>query len=284
MSTIGKFFVVLNLALAALFVGASASLIAEAESFRTKYEGAVETHAGEVADLNAQVADWTSKYQDAMNENRRLQQQNGQLAADKSALEESLASERQSNTELTERLQGIEGKLADLEGTNREQTNRISELTRQNETLRGERDDALDSRDGALAQATQATEAMQLAQGQASDLSLALARETERADEAEAQLDAVVTHTGVDPATINNQPQLEGLVLSTETANDTTYVVINIGKQAGVKVGYTFDVYNGATYKGRIKVQTVNETKAAATLEVPGNGSLASGDRIATRL
>ena len=284
MSTIGKFFVVLNLALAALFVGASASLIAEAESFRQKYEGAVETHASAVADLNAQVADWSSRHQDAVNEKNRLFQANTQLSGEKSALEESLATERQANTEMAERLQGIEGKLADLEGTNREQTNRITELTGQNETLRGERDDALDSRDSALAAATAAAEAMQLAQGQASDLSLALARETDRGNEAEAQLDAIVKYTGVDPATINSQPQLEGLVLSTETANDTTYVVINIGKQAGVKVGYTFDVYNGATYKGRIKVQTVNETKAAATLEVPGNGALASGDRIATRL
>lgn len=284
MSTIGKFFVVLNLALAALFVGASASLIAEAESYRTQYEEAVETHATEISDLEAESADWQSKYNDAIAENQRLLQQKGQLEADKSALEESLATERQTNTELTERLQGIEGKLADLEGTNREQTNRIAELTRQNETLRSERDDALDERDAALAQATQATEAMQLAQGEASDLALALARETERAEEAEAQLDALVTYTGVDPATINNQPQLEGLVLSTEKANDTTYVVINIGKNSGVKVGYTFDVYNGATYKGRIKVQTVNETKAAATLEVPGNGTLAAGDRIATRL
>ena len=79
MSTIGKFFVVLNLALAALFVGASASLIAEAESYRTQYEDAVETHATKVSELEAESADWQSKYNDAIAENQRLLQQNGQV-------------------------------------------------------------------------------------------------------------------------------------------------------------------------------------------------------------
>ena len=125
---------------------------------------------------------------------------------------------------------------------------------------------------------------MQLAQGQSSDLQLSLDRETARADDLQASLDAMVAATGLDPNTIGNQPMLEGSVLSTREANGTTYVVISIGKDQGVRIGYTFDVYSGSTYKGQIKVQTVNSSKSAATLELPGNADLAAGDRIATRI
>ncbi len=284
MSTIGKFFVVLNLALSALFVGVSASLIGQSDDFRTKFDLEVTARAVDVADAEGKYNELNNRFQSADAEKNRYIQMNSTLEGEKGALTESLLTEQQKNSDMTMRLEGIEGKLSDLEGTNRAQTNRITDLTGQNETLRGERDSALDDRDGAKSTAIAAEESMKSAERKAGDLELALAREVARADDLDAKLDALMKHTGIDPATINNQPQIEGLVLSTEEANGTTYVVINIGKKDGVKAGYTFDVYDGKAYKGRIKVQTVNESKSAATLEQKGTAALAQGDRIATRL
>jgi hypothetical protein len=284
MSTIGKFFVVLNLVLSGLFVGVSASLIGQSDDFRKDFESEVIDHAATVTTKDGEAADLKNRLQSAEAEKNRYIQINSTLEGEKSALTEGLLTEQQKNSDMTMRLEGIEGKLSDLEGTNRAQTNRITDLTGQNETLRGERDSALDDRDAANSNAIAAEESMKTAERALGDSELALARETARGDEAEASLDALMQYTGIDPATINNQPQLEGIVLSTEEANGTTYVVINIGKKDGVKAGYTFDVYNGSAYKGRIKVQTVNESKSAATLEVPGTAALAQGDRIATRL
>lgn len=284
MSTIGKFFVVLNLALSALFVGVSASLIGQSDDFRVKFDDEVTAHAATVSTLDGEAAELQNRLQSADAEKNRYIQINSTLEGENSALTESLLTEQSKSSDLTARLEGIEGKLSDLEGTNRAQTNRIADLTGQNETLRGERDSALDERDSAKSTAIAAEESMNTAARALGDSELALAREIARADEAESSLDALMQYTGVDPATINNQPQIEGLVLSTEVANGTTYVVINIGKKDGVKAGYTFDVYNGKAYKGRIKVQTVNESKSAATLEQKGTAALAQGDRIATRL
>jgi len=62
MSTVGKVFVVLNLALAALFVGAAASLIGTSQEFRSKYDAEVVAHATDnqekdlaIGDLQGQV-------------------------------------------------------------------------------------------------------------------------------------------------------------------------------------------------------------------------------------
>jgi DNA gyrase/topoisomerase IV subunit A len=284
MSTIGKFFVVLNLALAALFVGVSASLIGESDSFRDKYETEVQAKADLQADLDKSVGDLTTERDQAKAESQRLLSDNSNLSAEKTALTESLESERQQNSDLRESLQGIEGKLSDLEGTNGQLASDLDGVRRQYETVREERDTALDARDAANSTANSATDAKNMAEGRSSDLALQLARSEERAAVAEAKLSTVVSLYKVDLQSIGAQPQMEGSVLSVDTVEGTTYVVINLGKHDSVQPGFTYDVYNGSTYKGQIYVQTVNESKSAATLEMAGNGMIAAGDRVTTRL
>ena len=73
-------------------------------------------------------------------------------------------------------------------------------------------------------------------------------------------------------------------MLSVDYVDGNAYVVINLGRKDGVQRGYSYDVYNGATYKGRIQVQTVNDSKSAATVSLAGTAQIAAGDRIVTRL
>lgn len=284
MSTIGKFFVVLNLALAALFVGVSASLIGESDSFRVKYETEVQATAEAGALHKETVSKLDGERNQAVNESQRLLSDNSTLSAEKTALTESLETERQQNADMRERLQGIEGKLSDLEGTNSQQASDLDGVRNQYEIVRQERDDALDARDAANATANSATNTANMAEGRSSDLALQLARSEERAAVAEAKLSTVVSLYKVDLQSIGAQPQMEGTVLSVDTVEGTTYVVINLGKHDSVQPGFTYDVYNGSTYKGQIYVQTVNESKSAATLEMAGNGAIAPNDRVTTRL
>ncbi|MGB0951986.1 MAG: hypothetical protein ACPG31_02060 [Planctomycetota bacterium] len=284
MSTIGKFFVVLNLALSALFVGAAASLIGHGDSYRTQLEDEQAARATAEADLNGQVSDLTSQLQASQGETSRLRNDNSTLTADKTALQENLESERQQNSDLTASLQGVEGKLGDLEGTTSQQSNQLEALRNQYEAVRQERDDALDARDAAAAAMASAEDSANMANGAATDLALKLERETERASAAEAKLATVVSLYKVDLNSIGAQPQMDGSVLSVDTVDNTTYVVINLGKKDNVQPGYTYDVYNGATYKGRIFVHSVNETKSAATVDLAGNAMVTAGDRVTTRL
>jgi len=284
MSTIGKFFVVLNLALSALFVGAAASLIGHSDSYRTQLEAAETAASEKQAELSGQVSDLTSQLQASQGETSRLRNDNSTLTADKTALTENLESERQQNSDLTASLQGVEGKLGDLEGTTSQQSNQLEALRNQYEAVRQERDDALDARDAANAAMAAAEDSANMANGAATDLALKLERETERASAAEAKLATVVSLYKVDLNSIGAQPQMDGSVLSVDVVDNTTYVVINLGKKDSVQPGFTYDVYNGATYKGQIFVHSVNETKSAATVKLAGNAQVTAGDRVTTRL
>jgi hypothetical protein len=283
MSTIGKFFVVLNLALAGLFVGSAASLIGKSDSYRVKYENEMQAKADMESEKDAVIGELTANLQQSQSERGRLNSDNSDLTADKTALQEELDTERQQNTDLRESLLSMDGRLSDLEGTNGQLNNELSALRRQYETVRSERDDALDSRDSANSTANDAVASANLANGQAEDLRLELAREMERANQAEAQLATVVSLYGIDLNTIGAQPHMEGVVTSVTSANGATYVVINLGKKDKVQPGFTYDVFNGSVYKGRIFVHTVNESKSAATVDM-SNAPISEGDRVVTRL
>lgn len=284
MSTIGKFFVVLNLALAALFVGVSASLIGSGESWRTKAEDADRDHTVMLAEKDKAIAAATSEREQYRGEVSRLLTENNGLKADNKALTESLETESQKNSELTEKLTGIEVKLGDLESTNKDQASQLENLRRTANQMRDERDAALDARDAAQSAATQAQQSEKLALGKAKDLQLQLAQMVKRAEQAETERDIVVQATGVDSSTLGNQPQLEGTVLSVDYAGNNAYIVIDLGTKDSVKMGYTFDVFNGSTFKGKIRVETVNQSKSGASVMLKGSAPIAAGDRIATRL
>jgi hypothetical protein len=283
MSTIGKFFIVLNLALAGLFVGSAASLINKSDSYRVQLEAKASEMEAMKEDKDAKISEMTSNLRQSQEERNNLNHQNGQLGANLDAEEQRGLTQKQKNDNLEGQLQSIEGKLSDLTQINGELNSDLSDLRRQFTSVRTERDSALDASDAAASTAKGAVEEANFATGEASDLRLELARETERANQTAAQLATAVSLYSIDVSTIGAQPAMEGTVTSVSEAGGATYVVIDLGRNASVRPGYTYDVFNGSVYKGRISVLTVNESKSAATVAMY-NAPIAAGDRVVTRL
>ena len=283
MSTIGKFFIVLNLALAGLFVGSAASLINKSDSYRVQLEAKAADMDVMKEEKDAKISEMTSNLRQSQEERNNLNHENGQLDANFKAEKERGLTHKQKNDSLEGQLQSIEGKLNDLNQTNSDLNVELGGLRRQFESVRTERDSALDARDAAASTAKGAVEEANSATGEASDLRLKLARETERANQTEAQLATAVSLYSIDVTTIGAQPSMEGTVTSVSAAGGATYVVIDLGKNDSVQPGYTYDVFNGSVYKGRISVLTVNESKSAATVAMY-NAPIAAGDRVVTRL
>ncbi|MBC8330025.1 MAG: hypothetical protein H8E31_14900 [Planctomycetes bacterium] len=285
MSTAGKLFIVINLVLAALFVGSAASLIGTSNEWRSKYTdienelNSVRTEKeAEVAKLNQEVQTQSAL---AQSQSNRLSQQE----ANNTALEQDILDERSRNTDLNESVSGIQSKLSDLESTNRQHGNRIAELENENRSLREERDGALDERDSALAAKTAAEQAQRTADGMVSQLRKELAYANDRGGEAEAKLASVVRMSGIDPSAVEGiQPDMEGVVLSTSYDQAPALVQINLGNGAKVLRGYSFDVYSGQSYKGRIKVEIVRANSSTCTVSLAGDAKIEAGDRIATNL
>ena len=63
------------------------------------------------------------------------------------------------------------------------------------------------------------------------------------------------------------------------------FVAVNVGSVQGVKRGYTFEIFDGATYKGQVRIEFVHGDMASGliTRTVPGQ-SIRQGDGATTRL
>lgn len=60
------------------------------------------------------------------------------------------------------------------------------------------------------------------------------------------------------------QPTIDAVVL--DVKEGLRIVVLDKGQRDGVKVGYVFDVYLGAQYKGQVRVQDVQETLCSGVI------------------
>ncbi len=80
-------------------------------------------------------------------------------------------------------------------------------------------------------------------------------------------------------------PSINGTIVTVSNETSPGWVAINRGSDQGVKRGFTFDVYKGGTYKGRVLVETVEADMCVARIDMTATGStIATGDNAATKL
>ncbi|MCH2111808.1 MAG: hypothetical protein MK213_03035, partial [Planctomycetes bacterium] len=258
--------------------------IGTSQEYRSKFDSEVAAHAADNSAKDLEIGDLKGQLDELTRQNQSKADQIKQKDASQAALSSDLETERQQNADMREDLGSIDSKLGDLEQNNQAMANRAAELERDNQSLRSERDDALDARDAATAAETAADERARSAEGVSSDLRLQLARSVDRAESAEANLAAVARKYNLDINKIGGQPDMDGVVLSASYDDNPAIVMINLGSSNKVRPGFTFDVYNGAKYKGRIRVEVVNSNNSSCTVDLPGDAQIGAGDRISTNL
>ena len=68
-------------------------------------------------------------------------------------------------------------------------------------------------------------------------------------------------------------------------ASSLTAQTLNVGSDAGVTAGMTFELYRGSTYKGQVRVQKVLNNMCSALIVRPVAGqTVGQGDSASTRL
>ena len=101
----------------------------------------------------------------------------------------------------------------------------------------------------------------------------------------EIDLQALIEYTGVSVAEIANMPLIDGAVLGINTSVAPGLVSINKGTADGVKRGFTFEVYQGGTYKGRVRVVEVQGNMCVAEVVKTVDGrSISQSDSASTRI
>ncbi len=272
MTLLGKVFIAIVFVLSVVFFTVSAVVNA--------------THI----DWKQQADDYRQKADDATRKNKELtellEEVKTELAIEQSARVSALASlQTQLDTAKAE-LSSKEAELAALQSAHTDLVQREAETQRElkartdeNELLRQQLVDARSDRDQMFQRLVAAKDEYNRLQGTFQSLrerEAALASDYTKAKE---KLDIL----GIKPDTLlEAPPAVNGQVLAVATNG---MVEISLGRDDGIREGFTLEVHRNGQYLGRVKVRTVRDDKSIAeVLTSYQRGYIRQGDRVDARL
>jgi chromosome segregation ATPase len=146
MSTIGRIFVVLNLILAAAFVGWASTALGTAQGWRTKHDDAVKSHETMLAEKEQALSSLEVKLNTLTEEQSRLRSERDEFEGDVEQMKTQLAAEQRRGDQLEAGVTKIEASLADYSNTIQQlssEKERILERLTAAETARDEARDQI---------------------------------------------------------------------------------------------------------------------------------------------
>ncbi len=285
MSTIGKIFTVLNLILAAAFLGWAAHALNVNQEWRQKWEKTVADTAKEKQAVDAELASTKAKLTAADKDLQARMSERDTLKNEKDRLEASVADLTKQTTVQQVSLDKI---AATLQGIEESKTQ-----------LQGDKEKADKAQRDADAARTAAEQAQATAESMANEMKANLEKanntiaDLEKTREGlkkergslEASLATLQANTHANASDYLPMPEIQGGVLDVSMAVEPGIVALNVGENKGVKRGYTFEIYDGKTYKGQARVEFVHGDMSSAiiTRKVPGQ-TIRQGDSASTRL
>ena len=285
MSAIGRIFIVLNLILAAAFLGWASQAKGSIEDYKTKFDDEKAARAEEAKAADAASSKLRIEVSDLKDEARTA---NG--ARDTAvALSTNLQGQ---NDDAQSKNAGLQGRLDEIAATLGDYNDTISQLVqekdnavqRANDAERA-RDDANEAAQGAEMARRDADEAQNAANTQIAALTEANGALQDEVSSLNTQIQTIVAVTGIDVTQIAAVAPIDAAVLEARYDIEPGLVMLNVGNEAGVKRGYTFHVYRGGQYKGQVRVENVQANYCSAVIIGTQEGrTISQGDSASTVL
>lgn len=277
MSTVAKVFVVLNFLLAALFLGSASALLGHSDHWKAR-------HTTDTAKLSADLN--TEK-----NKSKSLESELSKAQADKNASDTAAAERKREAETLQTQNATLKEKFDTLLAAHAAATralqiaqNTIDNVQKLVGVLQESRKTDIDNLTKALSEKNEAVKMQNGLEANLADAmqqlkdALAKLSTTETTlQRAEFELAAYRKAYPGGPGT--EQPWQVGKVLTADAANNI--VVISLGSEDGVKVGYRYAVSRGNQFIATITVMSTQAKMAAGKVTL-GSGSPMPGDDIAT--
>lgn len=285
MSTIGKIFLVLNLVLAGAFVGYASLSVGRAAELKKQNAEAIARLQAEKDKLDKDLAEALASANTERTTKDEVTSQRNNLQAEKTRLEQDLDRAREEN--------------ARNGGTLKTLTESVAEFSGKLEKIAQEKDQALAAKESAALKAQEAdqrAQAAELAQREAeesktradrdiADLSKALASSKKDVSALQVKYDSLKRFTGVAESDITSQNPIDAVVAHADYSSGVGLIQLNRGKDDGVAQGYVFDVWQGSTYKGQVKIDMVYKNSCAGTVQHAKAGvQITAGDSASTHL
>jgi uncharacterized FlaG/YvyC family protein len=285
MSPIGRILIVVNLLLAAAFLGWASNALNTSTNYKQQLEDLEETSQAEKAELDSRLAQANAQLEQQRTKAATETQRADENAVKVQSLQTDLDEARADNDALRGEVTGMNSRLDDLARSVDASTERAAQEAAAARDAISARDDAEDAqREAERAQAD--------AEKRASDLARTVETLNGRIDglndelgTANNRLDAVAAMTGINIADVMDVPPLNKDVIAVNMDLAPGFVSINAGSGDGVRRGMVFQIYRGATYKGEVRVESVTEGACAAVVTTSVDGTqIMTGDSATTAL
>lgn len=284
MSPIGKIFLLINFGLAFGFLFWASTAVSTSAQWKTKYDDEVAAHSA----TRQEAEDTSSQLQIDLNNERTAKEQRSverdQAVAEASRNREDLDAEKRANEQLRADIAAIKETLDNYNSTIDNLNSSKDAAVADAREKERERDSAQDAAQSAQDAQRDAEEALASAQRQIADLEAALNSANGEVAKLQTQVQTIVDTTGISIADIIAQPDINGRVLQVDTSIAPGLVALNVGSAAGVKRGMTFEIFNGRTYKGQVRVENVHENMCSALILGTPTAAIGQGDSAATNL
>lgn len=286
MSPIGRIFVVVNLALAAAFLGFASSTLANSHKYRGLYDASTVELEKTRTELQAEVESLTAARDEARRERAQTLEQKNNLENNIKGLNATIASLTEEKATLTERIGSIDKTLGDYNTTNSRLAQEAKAANDERLAAVNARRDAEQAREAALQAQRDAEERLAQTERDMAQTERDLQTAREELEKRNTLIEAYAQTTGLSSTEIGGElPTIEASVLGVIRDDDQVLVHLNQGSDAGVKRGYPFLIYSGGQLKGRARVEVVNATTSTAIVTEPVEGrTIGQGDRATTRL
>ncbi len=285
MSPIARVLIILNLVLAAAFVGWAANALSANADYKSKYDGEVKAHSTAKSALDAELAKVKSELRVAQESSNTFMQARDEAVRDKDRTKADLDQEVARNAKFEADLNKIASTLSEIEASKAK--------------LQEDKDRAVQTRTEAEKAAAEAAAAQRAAEeklaelesqiasanGQIADLEKAKTSLEKEKSGLETQIATIVDATGIKLGDFTAMPLIEGRVLDVNMSIKPGLVSINKGESDGVKRGYTFEIFDGKAYKGQVRVEFVHPNLSSGVIiRQVKDQTIRQGDGASTRL
>lgn len=282
MKPIGIVFIILNLVLAAAFLGYTSHAHETNKNWRTEYESLENSSAEEISGLQVDLANARAATANAEEEADTFREQRDTHKARLDAVEADLAAANEENAQLRSEVAGINATLdnfrSDIETAN---NLRVEAVAARDEALRAQAD-AEEAMQAAVLAQRDAEDERDAANQSFADLQMNYDELTAAREALQTDFDVLVAMTNTNIDDIKSQPLVPATVVDLSREIEPGLVVLNVGQNRGVKRGWTFQIYRDGAYKGEVRVDNVDETMSSALI-IRDNG-IEQGDSANTRL
>lgn len=281
MSPIGKVFIVLNLVLAATFVGFAGTYLQRATDWKKKHTDVAKMLDDEKARAQSELAAISEQLQSKDRElNKHV------LLVQNADTENSKLTDE--NKRLATQLAGLEGNLAKLQAAHTTISAAIDRSTQDSQqavklsmTAKEERDSALTAKQAAEKQLADANFKITDLEKQVSAKIGELASVTQSLKEQE--MVAAIYEQRYGPIGLA-QPDLSGRVEQV-SSNDLLTIAVENASGVELKAGYQFAIYDGSGYKGEAVVTSAQNNMVFCKIRaLKDNATINVGDRAKTNL